>query len=201
MAREKISGIYVIVNTVNGKVYVGQTSDFRTRWNKHKSSLILGIHDNRHLQAAWSKYGQDVFEFQILEHCSTKQLTEREQYYLDLYKARGNSYNIAMDAHVPARGVKRTEETRRRMSKANTGRICTEETRKKMSEANRNPPKETRQRISAAKLNPPAETRQKLSEAAKRRPPMSEETRRKISDSVKKAKALAKSQKTEELES
>jgi group I intron endonuclease len=164
-----ISGIYVILNTKNGKVYIGQAANFRQRWNAHKSRLNKGHHQNHHLQAAWNKYGAKAFKFQKLEYCPIEKLDEREQHYLDVYMAKGICYNIAKNAQSAGRGLKLSEETKRKISVANKGKPRSLETRQRMSEANR-------RRI----FSP--ETRLKMSKSAKSRPPISEETRQRLHD-------------------
>lgn len=61
--------IYVIRNTVNGKVLVGQTITRwpNTRWAQHRWFLRNGSHSNTHLQSAWNKYGEVAFEFEVIE--------------------------------------------------------------------------------------------------------------------------------------
>jgi predicted GIY-YIG superfamily endonuclease len=51
------SGIYVIANTINGKVYVGSAVHLAARIRDHSMRLSRGIHPNGKLQRAWSKYG------------------------------------------------------------------------------------------------------------------------------------------------
>jgi len=174
-----ISGIYVILNVKTGKVYIGQTQDFRRRWHKHKTYLKGGYHENRHLQHAWNRYGADAFRFQKLEYCAIEQLDEREQHFLDIYMAKGMCYNIAKDVQASGRGLIRSEETRRKLSEAvmgknnpNFGKPKSEETRRKMSDAQKG-------RILSD------DHVRKLSEAARKRPPASEETRRKLSEAGK----------------
>jgi len=45
----KNSGMYFIINKINGKIYVGITKNFNERWDRHKSDLILG-YKNRKLK-------------------------------------------------------------------------------------------------------------------------------------------------------
>lgn len=60
----KQRGIYVIVNTVSRKVYVGKTENsFEYRYNVHLYELCHNCHINKHLQNAWNKYGTDAFIF------------------------------------------------------------------------------------------------------------------------------------------
>lgn len=61
-------GVYKIVNTKNKKIYIGSTTDsFKRRLRTHINKLRINKHPNSHLQSSWNKYGEDVFEFQILE--------------------------------------------------------------------------------------------------------------------------------------
>ena len=62
----KKRGIYVIVNTVSRKVYVGKTEKtFEYRNNVHSYELYHNCHINKHLQSAWKKYGSEAFIFCI----------------------------------------------------------------------------------------------------------------------------------------
>lgn len=79
-------GIYKITNLKTGRWYVGSvvSSNFRLRFKRHLNLLLNGKHENLHLQRAFDKYGQENFEFKILEILETN-IFEREQYYLDTY--------------------------------------------------------------------------------------------------------------------
>ena len=93
---DKISGIYVITNLINGKQYVGLSKNCYKRWNDHYSkSYCSKREDDKHkaLYMAMRKYGRENFSFQILEECSEDELCEREIFWikkLDTYK---NGYN------------------------------------------------------------------------------------------------------------
>jgi len=117
----RTSGIYVIVNTKNGKVYVGKGADIHARWSKHKRLLKANKHYNIHLQRAWNKYGAKVFRFQTLEHCAIEQLDEREKHHIAIYKARGLAYNLT-DGGDGMLGNIPTAETRAKLSAANKGK-------------------------------------------------------------------------------
>ena len=55
------SGIYLIVNLVNGKRYIGSSVDIYNRLHDHLSNLKHNRAHNAHLQAAWNKYGDKAF--------------------------------------------------------------------------------------------------------------------------------------------
>lgn len=92
----KICGIYCIENLINHKRYVGQSKDIGARWRYHKSELRRNIHGNDYLQKAWNKYGEDNFQFYILEECTIDIINDRERYYIILYNTinRDCGYNI-----------------------------------------------------------------------------------------------------------
>lgn len=49
------AGIYAIRNLINGKVYVGQSSDLQLRKQQHFQGLEKANHHNRIFQAAYDK--------------------------------------------------------------------------------------------------------------------------------------------------
>lgn len=126
-------GIYKIVNTINGRLYVGSSISFNDRFASHIRELNKGTHKNRYLQRAWIKYGASSFEFEILESVDDKTLLiEREQHHIDNHKSTSKLYNLAMIAGSNL-GTKRTKEFSDKISKANTGKIRTDEQRLNIS--------------------------------------------------------------------
>jgi group I intron endonuclease len=68
MNLKETAGIYQILNKHNLKCYVGSTRRrFSQRFYDHKRDLKNNKHHSKHLQAAWNKYGEEVFEFTVLE--------------------------------------------------------------------------------------------------------------------------------------
>ena len=59
--------IYQIVNSVNNKVYIGQTMRGELRWKKHTSALRGNRHANHKIQADFNKFGEDAFEWSIIK--------------------------------------------------------------------------------------------------------------------------------------
>ena len=47
------TGIYLIRNKINNKVYIGQSRNIKQRWSRHKCDLNKGIHGNKHLQKSF----------------------------------------------------------------------------------------------------------------------------------------------------
>ena len=95
------TGIYKITNKINGKFYIGSAKNIRNRWDDHKKFLRGGYHINPKLQNAWNFYGEDKFEFFIIEeNVNVNDLLNREQFYLDTFKPymRDIGYNICPTA-------------------------------------------------------------------------------------------------------
>ena len=118
----RISGIYMIVNEISGKLYIGSSADCQTRWRDHQHRLRTGKRlDNQHLQSAWNLYGESAFRFEIVEIVSdTQKLVEREQAWIDKYPW-GRLYNLRPKAES-GRGLKASAETRAKMSRARKGK-------------------------------------------------------------------------------
>lgn len=107
-------GVYKIINNVTGDIYVGSSNNLRTRKNHHFHKLRSSEHVNVNLQNAYDEYGEDSFEFKVIEECDLDQCLEREQIYIDNLNP---VYNINPSADGMT-GYKHTEETKDKISKA-----------------------------------------------------------------------------------
>lgn len=202
------SGIYCIRCVPTGKVYVGQASRLRVRWNHHRRRLILGKHRNKPLQNAWNKYGPDAFDFEVLEEVEAERLTEREDHFINLLEAahRDHGFNRcpaaesllgikhgpyarerveAVAAKLRGRpGKPISEERKVWLSALQLGRRHTAETREKCRAAKlgkkQSPEAIAKSAASRCGMKPTPETRAKISAAQKGRI-NSPETRAKIS--------------------
>lgn len=119
------SGIYIITNLVNNKVYIGQSIDLWTRINE---GYLQKLHKNKghniHLQRAWDKYGKDNFRFEVLEYVEDHdKLNEIETKWISEYNASNNKYgyNIQSEGGSP-RGSVKSEEAKRKQSIAVSGK-------------------------------------------------------------------------------
>lgn len=136
----KTFGIYRITNLINGKTYIGKTgANFGDRWDCHRAQLRGGYHDNPHLQRAWNKYGENNFEFCIVE-CVTdvSALDDLEKKYIIQYRERNLCYNILDGGDGGFRlGSHLSEDAKRRIAEKNrvnmTGRKASDRTKAKMS--------------------------------------------------------------------
>lgn len=88
--------IYKITNLVNGKIYIGLTTqELKIRWKGHKQSSKT---DTRPLYKAMRKYGIDNFSIDVVEHVDDmRSLGERERHYIKLYDTQNpkNGYNLS----------------------------------------------------------------------------------------------------------
>lgn len=133
---QKLSGIYKIENTVNGKAYVGSAVDLHNRWSTHIWMLRHGKHKNPILQASFLKHGESAFRFVILEECPREATLVREQVWLD---ALNPYYNINRVA-TSRLGSKASPESNRKRSETQKGRPgnpLTPEAKRKISEAHK----------------------------------------------------------------
>lgn len=140
----KISGIYAIICLSNNKKYVGSSANIERRWGEHRAKLRYNNHGNPHLQNAWNLYGENQFNFQIIELVEPEMLLDIEQKYLnDLQENKSDYYNINPNSAARL-GAKHTDATRKKMSLAKSGknnpsfgRKHTLERNKKISESHK----------------------------------------------------------------
>ena len=80
--------IYQIVNKINNKIYIGQTtrSNINRRISEHKYS-IKDENKNTYLLNAFKKYGFENFEFSIIENNinTLEDLNDAEKYWIKWY--------------------------------------------------------------------------------------------------------------------
>jgi group I intron endonuclease len=176
----KVPVIYRIRNVVNQKFYVGSTGNKRERFRTHRNKLRSSKHHCAHLQAAWNKYGEDCFVFEVVEVVSSiDELQKAEDVWLSEWVGNENCYNHGLRSGAPWRGVAKELHP-------NFGRVMSEDQKGVLRKARLAQPdprigkkhtEETKQRISTAKMANPSkywqgktrsdETKIKISEAQK----------------------------------
>lgn len=97
--------VYKITNMVNGKIYVGKTSNVNERWNKH-----IKIAENKekkayqYLHKSINKYGKENFKIEVLENGLAEQdAFEREKFWIHELKSKDT--NIGMNLTNGGEGV------------------------------------------------------------------------------------------------
>jgi group I intron endonuclease len=140
--------VYLVTNKINGKMYVGQTSDLLSkRWADHglpsnKRNLYFGN--------SIRKYGRDSFSVETLHVCATKdEMDFCETFYISLLNTKSpNGYNLT-DGGEGTPGHTVSDEGRLRMHLSHLGKKQTEQTKRRKSEALRKAHKERRWGFSA----------------------------------------------------
>lgn len=132
--------IYKIINKVDKKIYIGQTTQIlEDRWKQHRK-----IGSNcRYLKRAFNKYGINNFEFKLICICFDKDLDNYENQYMEKYNSMvPNGYNLKKGGN----NGKHHEETKKKISESLKGRTDiinaknhlgiphTEETKNKISD-------------------------------------------------------------------
>ena len=123
------SGVYVIRNSFDSKIYIGSSVYIRNRWSSHKGELIKKTHHNTHLQRFVNKNGFECLIFEVLEFCPIEDLLIREQFYMDKLNPSFNLRKVAESNY----GLKKSEDCKRKIGLAHKGRKQTEEHRRKGS--------------------------------------------------------------------
>lgn len=122
--------IYKITNTINGRVYIGQTiGSLAKRWNEHSTST-----KNSPMYNAFRNYGRENFKIEPLcSALSPESLNYLEQYFIDHYKSMSPlGYNLTSggdSAYI------RSDESREKQRIAMLGRIQSDATKAKISES------------------------------------------------------------------
>lgn len=138
-------GIYLIKNTINNKVYIGQAQDIESRWKEHRRKYNLPKNKNIILYKAFKKYGIENFTFEVIEECVKEELNERETFYIKFYNAYAfqdnpSGYNMTREGGS-CRGCVHNKEQNKKHSKIMKGRTpmnkgvpMSEEQKKKLRE-------------------------------------------------------------------
>lgn len=95
-----VKDIYIIKNTINNKVYIGQSVNAGKRFLSHKSRANSNS-DNSAIHDAMNKLGVDNFYFEILES-QIENYNEREKYWISYYNSIvPNGYNLTEGGEEP----------------------------------------------------------------------------------------------------
>lgn len=144
--------IYKITNTINNKVYIGQTHDVAKRWYKHNYNAKSGR--KGHLYDAMRKYGLENFTIEVIEECFDDFVDDRERYWIAFYNSTDKQFGYnktfgGQNAYTwdflddrdtsskrlsdSLKGHSVSMDTRKRLSQAFKNRIISDEQRQKIS--------------------------------------------------------------------
>ena len=112
--------IYKITNQINGKVYVGLTTNgVKQRWSEHRSRFNLGERDHK-LYQAMRKYGISNFHIDVIHEVNdASELPTLEIEYIKKFDSFNNGYNMTCGGDVVS------NETKEKLRKIFTGRKIT----------------------------------------------------------------------------
>lgn len=123
--------VYLILNTVNEKVYIGQTTkSLPQRWSEHLHASRQG--KGYYLHKAIRKYGEDCFEIYSLMRADMQDIVdESEIFWIKFFESTSSNhgYNLASGGLSCAvgrpKGFKHSEATKQRIKTAlrNSGRM------------------------------------------------------------------------------
>ncbi len=103
--------VYVIVNRINGKLYVGKANDPIDRWKDHCENARRG--HTKALYSAMRKYGDKHFEFRIFQSFTTeKDSLDAEAYWVEHFDAMNPK--IGYNRREGGSGGRISEEAQRR---------------------------------------------------------------------------------------
>lgn len=122
----------------NGKVYIGQTNQLlKTRLSRHCSEAnnIKSKTYNTIKSNAIRKYME--FKLEILHQADINCLDTLEQIYIAKYKSTNREFGYNLDSGGNS-NKKLSEETKRKIGKANSGVKISEETRQKLRDSHLN---------------------------------------------------------------
>ena len=116
--RKHFGVIYKAINKINGKVYIGQTTvDLKKRKSHHENTQV-----RYYFHRAIKKHGKGNFNWQILEHCDSKEeMDEMEFHYIMQYNSLNNGYNLTLGGEGSS-GWHPSAETRQKISMSKKGK-------------------------------------------------------------------------------
>jgi group I intron endonuclease len=152
----KNSGIYCFYNFINRKRYIGQAKSIRVRLKEHLFDLRRNQDLSNVLQNAWNKYEEENFHISIIEECAIEDLDEREIFWIKELHSHVSEwgYNIAYGGASGNRGIKRSDETKAKISASKKGEKRTKEFCDEISKRMKgwNPTEETRYKMSQSHM-------------------------------------------------
>ncbi|MDR2660829.1 MAG: hypothetical protein LBC17_02135 [Lactobacillaceae bacterium] len=206
---QKLYGyIYCTTDLKNGMKYIGQ---------KKSNKFLSYYYGSGKIIKSKIKSRPETFRVDLVEWCYSKEeLNKYEDDWINAIGLYPLSYNLVQGGGTTTgyrhnekakqkmsenhkgqipwnKGIKQTEEHKRKIGEANKGRICSTEIKLKISEANKGrlPPitgkhhsEETRQKMSKLKKGKPLSEKNRMALKGIKKKPFSEEHRKKLSETT-----------------
>jgi group I intron endonuclease len=156
--------LYKITDTLNNKVYIGQTADNKKRWSQHKAYAKHPEKTGQYIHRAIAKYGVENFIFEIIAACKTQEDTdETESVLIEQYDSRNkeHGYNLMIGGSHGGH----SEETKKKQSDATFKQIAE---KGHPAQGTKRTPEQIQHLVQARQENPveyTPEIRQRMSEA------------------------------------
>jgi GIY-YIG catalytic domain len=106
------------ITSPTGKIYVGQTKDYRKRLNHYR---ILNCRTQYRLHNSLKKYGFNNHLFEIIEEIDTSIADSREQYWIAYFKCYWKDQNKGLNLNKGGNRPNHTEETKKKLSEMFSG--------------------------------------------------------------------------------
>lgn len=161
----KKTGIYKITSPT-GRVYIGQSVNIQQRLNGYKN--LINCKNQPKLYRSLCKYGPELHIMNAIEHCDPSELNERERYWQDFYDAASKNNLNCLLTGTKSKKMFFSQETKNKISKSQIGRKQSPETKSKRL----------------------ASMMKTINHPNYARPPLSESSRVRISESSKKNPAM-----------
>ena len=90
------SGIYMVINLINNKKYIGQSKNIKKRFQSHHLVDYKNPNNcnyNTKFYQAIRKYGIENFQVEILQLCDEEDMDNLEIYYIKKFDTFKNGYN------------------------------------------------------------------------------------------------------------
>lgn len=134
-----IRGVYAIVNTINGKVYIGKTTNMKRRIRDHLTHLRGDhyVNTNPHLQSSFDLYGEPSFTVVILEQCESNELLSlAEHKWIEDFNSCDRNFGYNLLRYDDRLSYIHSSESIEKMRLAKLGKKMPQEVREKIRKAN-----------------------------------------------------------------